>query len=181
MTARARKLALGYARAPTVGQAAEGTNLEAQKERLEAWAKASGLVKAGADLVSVIEAIDTTTAAGKMVFRLLAVLAEFERDLVSERTTAALHYKRAAGERTGGVPYGFDLASDGIRLVPNGKEQGTVKRVLAERAGGQSMRAIARGLVADSVPTKNGGQWTPVQISSILSRTAALDPGNAGV
>ena len=239
MMARARRLALGYARVSTAGQAAEGVSLDAQKERIGAWAQANGLAllavhvdaglsggradnrpelqkalgaackrkavlvvyslsrlarstkdtiligerlaKAGADLVSLSESIDTTTAAGKMIFRLLAVLAEFERDLVSERTTAALHYKRAAGERTGGVPYGFDLASDGIRLVPNGKEQGIVKRVLAERAGGQSMRAIARGLAEDGVPTKNGGQWTPVQVSSILSRTAALDPGKAGV
>jgi DNA invertase Pin-like site-specific DNA recombinase len=41
----------------------------------------------GADLVSLSEKIDTTSASGKMVFRLLAVLAEFERDLISERTT----------------------------------------------------------------------------------------------
>lgn len=41
---------------------------------------------AGADLVSLSERIDTTTAAGKMVFRMLAVLCEFERDQISERT-----------------------------------------------------------------------------------------------
>ena len=49
---------------------------------------AERLDKAGADLVSLSEKIDTTSATGKMVFRLLAVLAEFERDLVSERTRA---------------------------------------------------------------------------------------------
>ena len=43
------------------------------------------LDKAGADLVSLSEKIDTTSAAGKMVFRMLAVLAEFERDQISER------------------------------------------------------------------------------------------------
>lgn len=42
------------------------------------------LEKADADLVSLSERIDTTSAAGKMVFRMLAVLAEFERDLVSD-------------------------------------------------------------------------------------------------
>ena len=45
--------------------------------------------KSGADLVSLSERIDTTTAAGKMVFRMLAVLAEFERDQVVERTKGA--------------------------------------------------------------------------------------------
>jgi site-specific DNA recombinase len=52
------------------------------------------LEKAGADLVSLSERIDTTSAAGKMVFRMLAVLNEFERDQISERTAAALHHKR---------------------------------------------------------------------------------------
>src|SRR5574340_1279800 len=52
------------------------------------------LSKAGADLVSLSEKIDTTSAAGKMVFRMLAVLAEFERDIISERTATAMQYKR---------------------------------------------------------------------------------------
>jgi len=67
---------------------------------------AERLHKAGADLVSLTARIDTTTAAGKMVFRMLAVLAEFERDLVSERTTAALAHKRRKGECVGDIPYG---------------------------------------------------------------------------
>ena len=46
---------------------------------------AAGLEKKGADLVSLTEKIDTTTAAGRMVFRMLAVLSEFERDIISSR------------------------------------------------------------------------------------------------
>jgi hypothetical protein len=48
---------------------------------------------------SLQEAIDTTTPGGKLVFHIFAALAEFERDLIRERTTAA----RARG-RTGGRP-----------------------------------------------------------------------------
>ncbi len=55
---------------------------------------AEKLDKAGADLVSLSERIDTTTAAGKMVFRMLAVLNEFERDQISERTSAILQHKK---------------------------------------------------------------------------------------
>ena len=54
---------------------------------------------------------------------MLAVMAEFERDLVSERTTVALGHKRDRGERVGKVPFGFTLAGDGINLVPNDQEQ----------------------------------------------------------
>src|SRR6185295_927090 len=66
------------------------------------------LHKAGADLVSLSERIDTTTAAGKMVFRMLAVLAEFERDQIAERTKGALSHMRNQGKRISGkIPYGY--------------------------------------------------------------------------
>jgi len=48
--------------------------------------------------------IDTTTAAGKLVFGIFAALAEFERELIAERTTAGLASARARG-RKGGRPY----------------------------------------------------------------------------
>ncbi|WP_131685162.1 recombinase family protein [Pseudarthrobacter sp. YALA5] len=49
-------------------------------------------------------AIDTTTASGKLVFGIFAALAEFERELISERTLAGLASARARG-RMGGRPY----------------------------------------------------------------------------
>ncbi|MFC9351520.1 recombinase family protein [Arthrobacter sp. NPDC057013] len=49
-------------------------------------------------------AIDTTTASGKLVFGIFAALAEYERELISERTTAGLASARARG-RSGGRPY----------------------------------------------------------------------------
>jgi DNA invertase Pin-like site-specific DNA recombinase len=55
----------------------------------------------GIDFVSMTEAIDTTTAAGKMVFTMLAAVAEFEKDLIRERTRAGLARARAAGKRIG--------------------------------------------------------------------------------
>ncbi|MBL8251978.1 MAG: recombinase family protein, partial [Candidatus Competibacter sp.] len=67
------------------------------------------LNKVGGDLVSLSEKIDTTTAAGKMVFRMMAVLAEFERDQISERTASAMQFKKAKGERFGSVPCGYFL------------------------------------------------------------------------
>jgi hypothetical protein len=48
-------------------------------------------------------AVDTTTAAGKLVFGIFAALAEFERELISERTVAGLISARARG-RKGGAP-----------------------------------------------------------------------------
>ena len=62
----------------------------------------------GADLVSLSERIDTTSSTGKMVFRMLAVLSEFERDVISERTSMAMVHLRNSGKYTGGFePYGY--------------------------------------------------------------------------
>lgn len=134
------------------------------------------LSAAGADLVSLSENIDTTSAAGKMVFRMLAVLSEFERDLVSERTAAAMAHKRLKGERIGTVPYGFDLRSDGVHLRPNPDEQRVVAQIQAARAEGRTYREIAGSLTARGVPTKNGGRWSAKVVWAVCGRTRMTAP-----
>jgi len=55
----------------------------------------------GIGFVSVTEAIDTTTPGGKMIFHMVGALAEFERDLIKERTNAGLASAKARGVRLG--------------------------------------------------------------------------------
>jgi DNA invertase Pin-like site-specific DNA recombinase len=62
------------------------------------------------DFISLTEHIDTTTPGGKLIFHLMGALAEFERDLIRERTNAGLAAARARG-RVGGRPR--KLATDG--------------------------------------------------------------------
>ena len=50
---------------------------------------------------SLTESIDTSTPGGKLTFHLFGALAEFERDLIRERTMAGLAAGRAAGRRGG--------------------------------------------------------------------------------
>src|SRR3954463_9519095 len=61
------------------------------------------LVEKGIGFKSLQENIDTTTSGGKLIFHLFAALAEFERDLIRERTNAGLAAARARG-RVGGRP-----------------------------------------------------------------------------
>lgn len=65
-------------------------------------------------------AIDTTTASGKLVFGIFAALAEFERELISERTIAGLASARARG-RNGGRPYKMTPAKLRLAMASMGK------------------------------------------------------------
>lgn len=58
----------------------------------------------GIELRSLTENIDTTTAGGKLVFAVFGALAEFERDLIRERTTAGLKAAAARGRKGGRKP-----------------------------------------------------------------------------
>lgn len=136
---------------------------------------ADRLDRAGADLVSLSEAIDTSTAAGRMVFRMLAVLAEFERDLVAERTRQALAHRKAAGLVYGPIPYG--RRRDGANLVDDPAQLGTVDQLHRRRAGGASYRQLAAWLAEIGTPAPGGGErWHARTVQRILTRTAPRDP-----
>lgn len=66
--------------------------------------------------------IDTTTPAGKLVFGIFAALAEFERELISERTRAGLASARARG-RTGGAPYKMTAAKLRLAMAAMGQSE----------------------------------------------------------
>ncbi len=58
----------------------------------------------GVEFRSLSESIDTSTSGGRLLFHLLASMAEFERSLVSERTKAGMEAARARGSRIGRRP-----------------------------------------------------------------------------
>src|ERR1051326_3874318 len=73
---------------------------------------------------SLQEAIDTTTPGGKLVFHIFGALAEFERNLISDRTKAGLQAARARG-RTGGRPRKLDSQQRALAIdLYNQKKHG---------------------------------------------------------
>jgi len=82
----------------------------------------------GVDFVSLHEQIDMTTAAGRLMLHIVAAFAEFEKDLIRERTIAGLEYARSKGKRLG---------------RPETKDS---RRILELRSQGKSYRAIATEL-----------------------------------
>jgi len=124
-----------------------------------------------ADLVNLSERIDTTSAAGKMLFRLLAVLNEFEREKISEWTRQGLDHKRSKGEFCGGrVPFGFD-EEDG-KLKPNLPEQNAIALMIERRASGWTLAAICAELEKRGIRTRTGVGWSPTTVWRILRRAA---------
>jgi site-specific DNA recombinase len=102
------------------------------------------LLKKEADLVSLSEKIDTTTAAGKMVFRMLAVLSEFERDQISDRTRFALAHKKTKREWTGRIPFGYRVEDS--HLVEDPEAMKTIQKAKRMKTDGKSIRAISEAL-----------------------------------
>ena len=118
-------------------------------------------------LVGVQDSINTSTAAGRLVLNVLGSVAQWEREAIGERTTAALAVKRERGEKTGGhVPFGYDHV-DG-KLVENAYEQAVIAKAREVRALGKSLGYIADVLNDMGTKTKLGGQWTAKQVSRLV-------------
>lgn len=84
----------------------------------------------GIGLRSLHESIDTTTSSGKLVFHVFGALAEFERNLIRERTQAGLTAARARGRR-GGRPKALDESRRALAVQLYQERRRTVKEICA--------------------------------------------------
>jgi DNA invertase Pin-like site-specific DNA recombinase len=100
------------------------------------------LERRGIELVSIRDNIDTTTAVGKAMFRMLAVLSEMERDLISERTRAGLESARLRGRKGGRPKKDNKKVENALKLYNT--EQYTVREI--EEITGVSKATLYRKL-----------------------------------
>lgn len=134
------------------------------------------LDKAGAAFASVTEHIDTSTATGKLIFGVFALFAQFERDLLSERVTAALAHKKRLGERVGHIPYGMRLAADGVHLEEDPEEAKACNLIRAWGKAGYSLRTIQGCLDEAGYSNRKGNRFRLDTIAQILRRKTTLNP-----
>jgi len=119
------------------------------------------------------EGTDTNDPAGELMRTLVDAFATYERQLIGQRTSAALQCLRASGKKTGGyVPFGYDLATDGQTLTENKEEQEAISIIHELKKRGYSLRAIAAELEERGIQAKRGKTWQPVTISRLLKRAA---------
>lgn len=100
--------------------------------------------------------------------------AEFERAKIRARTKAALGVKKTRGERISGrLPYGFQLAADGIQLEPCQREQEALERMRELRKDGLGGVKIARTLAAEGFLPR-GKAWDAGNVQRIADAALAL-------
>lgn len=130
--------------------------------------------KAGKQLCSVGDQIDTRTAGGRLVLNMLMSVAQWEREVIAERTSESLQFKKSKGERVGAVPFGHDLADDGVNLVANAQEQAVITEIHRLKSEGHSLRQVAEELTRQGIATKEGNtSWGHQAVARILARKAA--------
>ena len=118
--------------------------------------------KAGWSIVVLDMELDTTTAVGRMTANTLMNFAQFERELIGQRTREGLAAKRSAGTLKGLPGRRSQLPSTVIR------------RIRREHENGRSLRTIATKLNEDQVPTGQGGkQWHASTVKAVLARVGS--------
>jgi site-specific DNA recombinase len=97
-------------------------------------------------LISVAEALDTGSAAGRLVITIMGAFSQWEREALGERTRDALQHKRSNGERVGNIEFGFRLSADLRHLEPDPTEQAALAEIRNLRRQGHTLRGIAAKL-----------------------------------
>jgi len=105
------------------------------------------------DFVALDLGIDTSTPMGRAMAQMAGVFSELERKMIGQRTSDALQALKASGHRLGRP----------IELPETVRQ-----RIVNERIGGASLRAIAAGLRSDGVSTARGAKWHASTVKAVL-------------
>lgn len=135
----------------------------------DAIAKATEFQKSYIDLHLLDVSVDTSTATGKMFFTVLAMLAQFERDITGERTKTVLDMKKKDGLVYNHEPFGYDRVDD--HFVTNEQEILTISSIVAMRKTGLSYRDIASQLDSQGLKPKIAGSWNAMSVRRICQRS----------
>jgi len=121
----------------------------------------------GAAFVSVTQNFSTADAMGRLTLNMLMSFAEFEREMIGERTRDKLHAARRKGHWTGGsVPLGYTVEHK--KLVVHEPEAELVREIFALYGEHHAVLAVVRALHERNRLTKSGRPWTKNDVLRIL-------------
>jgi site-specific DNA recombinase len=141
---------------------------------------AAEIEKAGANLASLKEKIDTGSSMGRFVYRMMASLGELEREQIAERTRDAMIAKQATGIRMSRfAPLGMMIdPDDDKRIIPDIEEIEQMESIgeLYLREGNKAR--VARILTANGIESRSGEGWSTMSVCRAikwLERTDRMD------
>jgi site-specific DNA recombinase len=158
--------------------------------------------KHGVSFVSVTQQFNTGTSMGRLVLNVLLSFAQFEREIISERTRDKIAATRRKGKWAGGHPIlGYDVDPNGYKLVVNAKEAERVRSIFALYLEHESLLPVVGELarrgwsnkrwVTRKGPERGGKPFTrtslyqlltnPVYVSKVRYKTELHDGEHPGV
>lgn len=128
------------------------------------------LKKLGVTFVSKNEQFDTSTAIGEAMLKIILVFAELERNMTSERVSAAMLSRANNGQWNGGrIPYGYNYDPETGEFSFNSEEYNVCRMIKDDYIERKSLLHTSRYLNEQGLRTRAGAEWSPTTIWIIVS------------
>jgi site-specific DNA recombinase len=145
--------------------------------------------KRSVSFVSVTQQFNTAQSLGRLVLNILLSFAQFEREMIAERTRDKMGAARRKGKWVGGSPpFGYDVAPGGKRLAANQEEAERLREIFGLYAQERSLLRVVeilngRGWVTKSWQTRDGrhhagGPWSKSSLRKVLANVTYIGKVN---